>query len=134
METLLFLSDYRIIEATNARGVIDRARRLRPRVLVMPGSLPGMDPGGGAIGVLKEDPAMRDLKVILHTAPDDLRGERVARELDVDVVIHEPCMPSEIVTQVRRCVTAAVRAPFDPGATRRDASSREHVRGPKVTL
>ena len=119
VETLLFLSDYRIVEATDARGVIERARRLRPRVLVMPASLPGMEPGSGAIWVLKEDQAMRDLRTIIIAAREDLHAEQLAGELGVDVLLREPFLPSELVVHVRRCVGAGARtSPATPDPKR----------------
>lgn len=118
VETLLFLSDYRIVEAADARGVIERGRRLRPRVLVMPVTLPGMEPGSGAIGMLKEDPALRDMRVILIAERDDARGDKLAGDLNAEVLIHEPCLPSEIVAHVRRTVSA--RPDSGTHATRAD--------------
>lgn len=149
VETLLFLSDYRIVEAADARGVIERGRRLRPRVLVMPVSLPGMEPGSGAIGMLKEDPALRDVRIILIAERDDARGERLAGDLNAEVLIHEPCLPSEVVVHVRRSVgtrpdsgTHAARAERKrPSERTRSARPREardardpRERDPKVVL
>ena len=124
VETLLFLSDYRIVEAVDARGVIERARRLRPRVLVMPASLPGMEPGSGAIWVLKEDQAMRDLRIIIIADRNDLHAEQLAGELGVDVLLREPFLPAELVTHVRRCVGAGARTPPPATAERKRPSDR----------
>ncbi len=142
VETLLFLSDYRIVEALDARGVIERARRLRPRVLVMPVALPGMEPGGGAVRVLKEDPPLRDLRIIAISEHDDVRGERVAGELGVDVLVYEPYLPAEIVGHVRRCIMASGAAVRAPSADRKRPSdrmearksSRPRERDPKASL
>ena len=142
METLLFLSDYRIVEAIDARGVIERARRLRPRVLVMPVSLPGMEPGGGAIRVLKEDPPLRDLRIIAISEHEDVRGERMASELGVDALVYEPCLPAEIVGHVRRCILASAATARTQSADRKRPSdrmearksSRPRERDPKASL
>ena len=141
METLLFLSDYRIVEAIDARGVIERARRLRPRVLVMPVALPGMEPGGGAIRMLKEDPSLRDLRIIAISEHDDVRGERVAGELGVDVLVYEPCLPAEIVGHVRRCILASAAARTQSADRKRPSdrmearkSSRPRERDPKASV
>ena len=124
VETLLFLSDYRIVEAIDARGVIERARRLRPRVLVMPASLPGMEPGSGAIWVLKEDPAMRDVRTIILADRDDQHAELLAGELGADVLLHEPFLPPELVNHVRRCVGAGARSQPQSSDPRKRPSDR----------
>ena len=130
VESLLFLSDYRIVEATEARTVVGRTRRLRPRVLVMPLSLPGLDEDA-AIRGLREEATRRDLRIIGIAERDLLGAEKMVAELSVDVVVHEPCLPSEILEHVRKCVIAAAKpdaAAHAARADRRRPSDKMEVR------
>lgn len=138
VETLLFLSDFRIVEATDARGVIERGRRLRPRVLVMPASLPGIEPGSGAIGMLKEDPALQKLRIILLAEREGAWAERLAGDLNVEALVHEPCLPSELVAHVRRTMSArpdsgthAARADRKRPSERTKSARPRDVRDPR---
>lgn len=133
VENLLFLSQYRIVEAAEARGLIERARRLRPRVVVMPLSLPGMETDGGALRVLKKDPTTRHLPIIALAERDDLREGRRATDFGVDVLVHEPCVPLEILEHVKRCVDADVaHRPLPCAERRRSSDSGDAKKGSRL--
>jgi CheY-like chemotaxis protein len=97
----LTFSGYRVAEASNGVEAIERARTLKPDVIVMDLSLPVLD-GWEATRRLKNDPGTRSIPVIAltgHALPGQSEG---AREAGCDVFLTKPCLPDELVKSIRR--------------------------------
>lgn len=103
VESVLFFSNYRVVEATEGREAIDKIRRHKPRVAVLSLSLPVVD-GWEAIRITKLDPAIRDVRFIAVADRDDPRDATRARELGVDLLLQQPCLPGELLEHVRACI------------------------------
>lgn len=69
-------------------------------------SLPGMD-GWEVTRHLKKDPATRGIKVIALTAHAQADALDRARQAGADGVITKPCLPMDVVAQVRELLGAA---------------------------
>lgn len=95
----LEFSGFRVETARDGREAIEKARALRPHLILMDLSLPGID-GWEATRVLKNDPATAHLIIIALSAhamaPE---GDR-ARAAGCDGFIAKPCLPTDLVNEI----------------------------------
>jgi DNA-binding response OmpR family regulator len=95
------LEGYEVDSASRGDEALRRAREAVPDVVVLDIMMPGVD-GFDVLRQLKEDPASRDVPVILLSArsqdEDRLRGYA----LGVEVYVTKPFDPAHLVEIVRR--------------------------------
>lgn len=97
----LVFAGLRVAEAQNGLEALERARTLRPDVVVMDLALPGVD-GWEATRRLKEDAATRDIPVIALTGHALAGHSRTAFEAGCDVFITKPCLPERLLQEIQR--------------------------------
>jgi two-component system cell cycle response regulator DivK len=104
----LAYSGFAVETATNGREAIDKAINLQPDLILMDASMPVLD-GWQATRALKADPRTRRIPVVALTAHafDDAKQE--ARDAGCDGFITKPCLPDDLVTEVRATLEAAGR-------------------------
>lgn len=106
----LEFSGFRVETARDGREAIEKARALRPHLILMDLSLPGID-GWQATRTLKTDPATADLTVVALSAhalaPE---GDR-ARDAGCDGFIAKPCLPPDLVSEIGRYLRLQAEAP-----------------------
>jgi two-component system cell cycle response regulator DivK len=95
----LEFSGFRVETARDGREAIEKARALRPHLILMDLSLPGID-GWEATRILKNDPATAELVIVALSAhalaPE---GDR-ARAAGCDGFIAKPCLPTDLVAEI----------------------------------
>jgi CheY-like chemotaxis protein len=95
----LEFSGFRVETARDGHEAIEKARLLRPHLILMDLSLPGID-GWEATRILKSDPATAQLIIVALSAhamaPE---GDR-ARAAGVDGFIAKPCLPMDLVHEI----------------------------------
>ncbi|MGH7266347.1 MAG: response regulator [Candidatus Rokuibacteriota bacterium] len=98
--TGLTAEGFEMHDARDGREAIERARAIRPDVIVMDLGLPGVD-GWAATRRLKADPVTARIPVIALTAHslDDSRKKAVAA--GCDVFCTKPCLPDELAQKIR---------------------------------
>ena len=92
---------YEIAEAADGQEALDQAAALRPDVIVMDLSLPGMD-GWEATRRLKQEPSTRDIPVIALTGHALTGSEHTAREAGCDTFLTKPCAPAVLGQEIRK--------------------------------
>lgn len=100
VEYLSFLG-YQAAEASDGFEALERARALRPDVILMDLSLPGID-GWEATRRLKADPHTRHIPIVAvtaHALPGD--SER-ARKAGCDAFVTKPCFLDELLEEIQR--------------------------------
>lgn len=99
-EVLLAASGFRVVSAGNGVEGIDRARSLRPQLILMDLSLPAVN-GLEASRKLKGDAATRDIPIVALSGNsiDDSGGRRMFA-----AALLKPCLPDDLVAEVRRQV------------------------------
>jgi CheY-like chemotaxis protein len=132
VESVLFFTNYRVVEATHWRDAVERIRRHRPKVAVLTTTLCELD-GWAAIRALKHNPATRDVHVIMMAAHEDSRERELAEEAGVDQLIVQPCLPTDLIEQVKRGVAAVASHPRTP-AVRRVLSKPSQVREARAAV
>ncbi|MET0553237.1 MAG: response regulator [Vicinamibacteria bacterium] len=98
---------YEIAEADNGQEALKQAAALRPDVIVMDLSLPGMD-GWEATRRLKQEPLTRDIPVIALTGHALTGSEHTAREAGCDRFLTKPCAPAVLGQEIRKVLPGAV--------------------------
>lgn len=95
----LEFSGFRVETARDGREAIEKARALRPHLILMDLSLPGID-GWEATRILKNDPATAEMLIVALSAhalaPE---GDR-ARAAGCDGFIAKPCLPTDLVSEI----------------------------------
>lgn len=103
----------RVEEAENGHQALDKAFTIRPDVIVMDLSLPGLD-GWEATRRLKQDPRTRDIPVIALTGHALAGHSKVALDAGCDVFITKPCLPERLLEEIRAVLPAARLRSGDP--------------------
>jgi CheY-like chemotaxis protein len=97
----LSFSGFRVVEASTGTEAVEKALELRPDVILMDLSLPGMD-GWAATRQLKNDERTRLIPVVALTGHALAGASEGARLAGCDAFVTKPCLPDELVIEVRR--------------------------------
>jgi two-component system cell cycle response regulator DivK len=96
---------FRVATAADGLEAIEKAFELRPDVILMDLSLPGID-GWEATRRLKADERTRDTPIIALTAHALASAHEKAREVGCNAVVTKPCLPKDLEQEVRRQLEA----------------------------
>ena len=102
----LQFSGFRVAEARNGNEAVTRAFELQPDLILMDLSLPGMD-GWEATRVLKADARTRHIPVVALTGHALASASAGAKKAGCDSFLTKPCLPDDLVVEVRRLLSAA---------------------------
>ena len=97
----LQFSGFRVAEARNGNEAVTQALSLRPDLILMDLSLPGMD-GWEATRVLKADDRTRHIPVVALTGHALAGASEGARKAGCDSFVTKPCLPEDLEATVRR--------------------------------
>jgi two-component system, cell cycle response regulator DivK len=106
----LSFSGYDVIEAKNGKEAIDAAQERLPDIIIMDLSLPVMD-GWEATRRLKADDRTRGIPVVALTGHALAGHSKGAKEAGCDSFLAKPCLPDQLVTEIRRML-ATGKAPI----------------------
>jgi two-component system, cell cycle response regulator DivK len=98
-------SGFRVAEARNGNEAVAQARSLRPDLILMDLSLPGMD-GWEATRVLKADDATKHIPIVALTGHALAGASEGARKAGCDSFVTKPCLPDDLVVEVKRMLNA----------------------------
>jgi two-component system, cell cycle response regulator DivK len=97
----LQFSGFRVAEARNGNEAVEKAFALKPDLILMDLSLPGMD-GWEATRRLKADEATRHIPVVALTGHALAGASEGAKRAGCDSFVTKPCLPDDLVVEVRR--------------------------------
>ena len=97
----LRFNGYRVAEAVDGLDALAKAGDLRPDLIVMDLSLPGLD-GWEATRRLKADPNTRDIPVIALTGHALAGHAEGAKAAGCDAFVTKPCIPADLEAEIRR--------------------------------
>jgi CheY-like chemotaxis protein len=97
----LSFSGFRVVEAATGTEAVEKALALQPDVILMDLSLPGMD-GWAATRQLKSDERTKRIPVLALTGHALAGASEGARLAGCDAFVTKPCLPDELVLEVRR--------------------------------
>ena len=99
-------SGFRVAEAKNGNEAVAQARSLKPDLILMDLSLPGMD-GWEATRRLKADEATKHIPIVALTGHALAGASEGARKAGCDSFVTKPCLPDDLVVEVRRMLSTA---------------------------
>jgi CheY-like chemotaxis protein len=105
----LQFSGFRVAEARNGNEAVAQAFSLRPDLILMDLSLPGMD-GWEATRLLKADDRTKHIPVVALTGHALAGASEGAKKAGCDSFVTKPCLPDDLVIEVRRML-GAVKKP-----------------------
>jgi len=102
--------DFEVDEAENAPAAVERIAVRKPDVLVLDVSMPGMS-GLELCRALKDDPATRDVAVVLLTGSE--AGTQAEADIaGADAFLRKPFSPLELLSVVERLAGGRFGVPF----------------------
>jgi two-component system, cell cycle response regulator DivK len=97
----LTFAGYEVIEAKNGIEAIEAAHQRMPDIIIMDLSLPVMD-GWEATRRLKADERTRRIPVVALTGHALAGHSKGAKEAGCDSFLAKPCLPDQLVAEIRR--------------------------------
>jgi CheY-like chemotaxis protein len=101
----LQFSGFRVAEARNGNEALEQAFALKPDLILMDLSLPGMD-GWEATRQLKADERTQNIPVVALTGHALAGASDGAKRAGCDSFVTKPCLPDDLVVEVRRMLNA----------------------------
>ena len=101
----LQFSGFRVAEARNGNEAVEQAVALKPDLILMDLSLPGMD-GWEATRRLKADDTTRHIPIVALTGHALAGASEGAKKAGCDSFVTKPCLPDDLVVEVRRMLDA----------------------------
>jgi CheY-like chemotaxis protein len=102
----LAFSGFRVAQAADGREAVHRAFELRPDVILMDLSLPGLD-GWEATRLLKADERTKAIPVVALTGHSMSGHSKEATAAGCAMFLTKPCMPDTLVGAIQRVLAAA---------------------------
>jgi len=102
----LQFSGFRVAEARNGNEAVEQAFALKPDLILMDLSLPGMD-GWEATRRLKADERTSQIPIVALTGHALAGASEGAKKAGCDSFVTKPCLPDDLVIEVRRMLGAA---------------------------
>ena len=100
LETLLQKAGYRVTAAENGQAALDAVKRERPDAVLMDVNMPVMD-GFAATRTLHNDPATKDIPVVLVTAKDQKADKAWGQMLGAKGYVTKPYADEDVLSVVR---------------------------------
>jgi two-component system, cell cycle response regulator DivK len=101
----LEFAGFRVAEAQNGHEALQKAFDLRPDLIVMDLSLPGLD-GWEATRRLKADDRTRGIPVIALTGHALAGHSKGAMDAGCDAFITKPCLPERLMEEIKSMLKA----------------------------
>lgn len=92
---------YEVATAADGLEAVERARRLKPDLIVLDLELPGIS-GFEVARRIRRSPETRDIPLIAATGYSHLTQLKQARDAGVDSIMVKPCEPAAIADEVGR--------------------------------
>ena len=105
----LEFSGFDVIQAGNGQEALERAADSAPDIILMDLSLPVMD-GWEATRRLKADAKTADIPVVALTGHALAGISEGARRAGCDAFVTKPCLPEDLVTEIRRVLDGRAAA------------------------
>ena len=104
----LAFSGFRVIQAANGKEALDQAFANRPDIIIMDLSLPVMD-GWEATRRLKADQRTNAIPVVALTGHAMQGHSKGAIEAGCDSFVAKPCLPDQLVAEIRKMLCTPSR-------------------------
>jgi CheY-like chemotaxis protein len=100
---------FRVIQAQTGAEALDAARQFRPDIILMDVTMPGLD-GFTATRLLRQDQSFAATPILMLTAHVFAEHEDSAQAAGCTGFIRKPCLPDDLVREVREALQRARQA------------------------
>lgn len=100
-QMVLEAAGFRVESAVNGEEGIQKAKSLRPDLVLLDIMMPGID-GWETLTRLKQDPQTADVPVVIFTAREHSRGHQRSAEMGAADYFRKPFEPEELVELVEK--------------------------------
>ncbi len=100
VEVTLRVGAYQILQAVSGEEAIEIVRSERPELIIMDIMMPGKIDGLEATRILKNDPEMKDCKIVILTAKGQETDRTRGYEAGVDDYFVKPFSPLDLIRKV----------------------------------
>lgn len=101
----LQLEGFEVLTAVDGQDCLDKVCAVQPDVITLDVMMPRLDGWVTAVK-LRDDPATRDIRVVMITARAQEHDVRRGEEIGVDAYVTKPFDPAELIRTVRELVDA----------------------------
>jgi two-component system cell cycle response regulator DivK len=126
----LRFSGFRVAEARNGEEALEKAFTLLPDVVLMDLALPLMD-GWEATRRLKSDRRTADILVVALTGHALAGHAEGARRAGCDAFVTKPCLPDDLVDEIRRLLEVRQAQPSSPSSSSSPSTPPAGSRSPR---
>jgi DNA-binding response OmpR family regulator len=112
-EMILASDGYEVILASDGEEGIAKARSERPAVILVDFIMPKMN-GFQVCKILKEDPDLKDIPIILVTSKGDRVGSKFVDTLGISDFFSKPFQPDDLLAKIREVITKRKEAEIPP--------------------
>jgi len=103
----LEFENYEIHEATNGVSGLNMAREVRPDLVLLDIMMPGEIDGIEVCTLIKADPELASVKVVLLTARGQVRDLEAGQKAGADEYLVKPFSPLELIRTIERLTAVA---------------------------
>jgi two-component system, cell cycle response regulator DivK len=104
--TLLRHHGYRVVEAGSGKEAVRLAREERPALILLD-MMMGAPDGWEVTDQLKHEPETAEIPIIALTVRHAREDEERARQAGADSYLVKPCLPTDMLAEVRRLIGPA---------------------------
>ncbi|MFZ3091150.1 MAG: DUF4388 domain-containing protein [Nitrospirota bacterium] len=95
---------YEVISASDGIEGIDKARKERPALILIDFIMPKMN-GYQVCKIIKEDPELKDIPIILVTSKGDEVGGKFVKMLGITEYLTKPFQPNDLISKIGEIVS-----------------------------
>jgi two-component system cell cycle response regulator DivK len=121
-------SGFRVLEASNGAEAVQAALDERPDLVLMDLALPAVD-GWEATRRIKADPRTKQIPIVALTGHALSGHAQGAKAVGCDAFVTKPCLPDDLVVEIRRQLSASRRRQGRAAGQTKDRSRTEVLKG-----
>lgn len=107
MNVILPRAGFEIITSGHGTEGLKLFYETRPDLALLDDMLPGMS-GGDICLTIKNDPAVRNIPVVLYSAGPRVRDGAFIQHIGANAVLYKPFKPADVVMTITNCLGALV--------------------------
>jgi CheY-like chemotaxis protein len=103
------LQDYTTVRVGDGKAAVQKARELKPDLVLMDKNMPVMN-GIEACRIIKSDPELKSIPVIMLTGEGQMSTVETAIELGADDYVQKPFTPKRLIQHIELVLAKARKA------------------------
>ncbi|PXW96519.1 response regulator receiver domain-containing protein [Sphaerotilus hippei] len=102
----LEFGEFEIHEAQDGESGLNKAKAVRPHVMLLDVMMPGLLDGYQVCQRIKQDPELRDIQIIMLTARGQATDVAMGEKAGADAYLVKPFSPLELIDRVEAIVAS----------------------------